>query len=158
MARIVFSDTGLQVHLPDPSKDPRWHDRGTMDLGDQSSFEGRLPVIYNPEEGGVYVGGPNWYHGDTYAHHNIENIGANLDGYFSGGPSWGDGKLKWWHNPPPEDHEAVAKALMQAGFDIPNPQHEEDPNDFNYEDDDDLWADDVPHTGSAGDEEYSDWS
>lgn len=118
-----FSTNGIEVHLPDPEKDVDFHERGGGEE-DLSRFEGRQPVLYDDKKRKAYIGAPNWYHADAYAHHNNgRNYDDNIDeGYFNGGSQWGDGHLLWYGEEP-ADHPHIAQAISEAtGAQIGNPE------------------------------------
>lgn len=122
MGHVIFSDNGWQVKLPSPLQDAYYDSRGA-DAYNAAEFQGRRPVLVDDQARQIYVGEPDWYHHDCAAHHGVDQW--NLDqGYFGGGPEWGGGNLAWYgfRNQPPAHHADVAQALIQAGFQIPNPE------------------------------------
>jgi hypothetical protein len=140
----VFSDAGWVVHLPNPEADERFNERGPSQWSmDGAEFAGRRPILANPDTRDIYVGAPNWYHYDTAGHFGVSEW-DNDRGYFGGGSMWGDGNLRWYGygEQPPEHHPDVAKALTEAGFEIPN--HDGigsvDEGDEDWQDDG-LWED-----------------
>lgn len=121
---------------------------------DAAEFAGRRPILVDDTKRHIYVGEPNWYHSDVTAHHELPYSTYEYgQGYFGGGKVWGGGNLKWYGNGSssggvPPYHTDVAKALQEAGFEIPNADSTENAaeDDFGLEDwsDDESWED-VPH-------------
>lgn len=117
----VFSYNGWVVHHPNPETDPDFENRGAMSY-DAAEFAGRRPILVDNAKRHVYVGEPNWYHHDTEIHHNLGYDAMSMHkGYFGAtGPDWGQGNLAWYGGPH-ENHQDIANSLIEAGFDIPNP-------------------------------------
>jgi hypothetical protein len=147
MENLRFSHNGWVVHLPDPKKDPLYHERGASDV-DKASFQGRRPVMADDRIRHIHVGEPGWYHHDVVEHHGLgyDAYESNHQGYFDGGPDWGNGKLKWYNYGPDDvDHNDIAESLREAGFDIQDSPDKlenglaEDPApDIDWDDDDIL--------------------
>lgn len=139
-----FSNNGLIVHHPNPEG----NDYFEADQDNPYGMGARQPVIYHPGTRDVYVGGPGWYHQDTYRHHGIDrdwnDPNPTHEGYFNGNDAWGGGPLTWYGRDP-EDHAAVEEALVNAGYAVP-PKVEEEPED-EYDWNDDDGADWIPNEG-----------
>lgn len=134
MGRIVFSENGIQVHLPNPETDPMFEGRGAGD-DDYEEFEGRRPIIYNNDNRSLYVGAPNWWHSDLEGHHQLGYSVAHQKGYVQGGPHWGDGQLVWY-GATPREHPEIAQSLESVGIPVPNKELWQ-PEEI----EDDLWKD-----------------
>lgn len=127
---IKFTDNGYQIHKPmvdEPLEDDP-----------NENFRGRIPLVYTPETRDIYMGAPNWYHGNIYdAFPNIQR-NYRIEGYLGHGGNWRQG-LNWYSGPPHPEHLEVEKALAQAGYDTsgnsPVIPHWEDV------DENDLWED-----------------
>lgn len=108
------------MHHPNPEQDPDFNDRGAQSY-DMAEFQGRRPILADPTNRHVYVGEPNWYHYDVEKHHDLADTWNMNKGYFGAqGKDWGNGKLAWYGGEN-EHHNDIAQALIEAGFDIPNP-------------------------------------
>jgi hypothetical protein len=122
MENLRFSHNGWIVHVPNPIQDPMYDERGA-DPVDAVEFQGRRPILADDRSRHVYVGEPGWYHGDVAEHHQLGYAALNdhYQGYFGGGPKWGNGALKWYHGGPENnDHNDVLESLRETGFDIPD--------------------------------------
>jgi len=147
MGKLVFSETGIQVHLPDPANDVDFDSRG--DRSGSGGLGQRRPLAYDEKNREAWVGEPGWYHSDLYRHHGTDYDSGLDEGYFEGGHIWGRGHLEWYTDPP-ATHADVANALTESGFSVPNadkprgrwtPWHEEPKDAINLEDEN-LWDDD----------------
>lgn len=119
MESIRFSRHGWVVHLPDRHKDPDYDNRGSEGI-DAEEFAQRRPILADTRKRHIYVGEPGWYHHDTGQHHGVDEYSMD-QGYFGGGPRWGNGKLKWYlGGPENDDHNDIAETLRETGFDIPD--------------------------------------
>lgn len=134
MGRIVFSDNGIQVHLPNPETDPYFDSRGAGH-DDYEEFNGRRPIIWDDRDRSLYVGAPNWWHSDLENHYGFGYDYNHLRGYVQGGPEWGNGELSWYGQNPPE-HPEIAKGLESVGIPVPNKEQWQ-PEEI----EDDLWKD-----------------
>lgn len=103
----------------------------------QEDFAGRRPVLYHEPSQTVYLGHPDWYHGDAYDHHGLDAFSCK-DGFVGGGPLWGNGKLSWYTDPPLA-HQAISEALEKA---IPGITAPRDPHAPGWVDNDEDWMDD----------------
>lgn len=157
---LVFSNSGWIVHHPDPERDVDYNTRGAGPHGDGEEFQGRRPVLADPDTRNLYVGEENWYHGDTATHHGVgdKDYWTWHEGYFNGGPNWGNGALQWYGAADGPPHQEIAQALTEAGYPIPNPDTPRPDNgllDDSAFDDSEIWGDDSeiwnPHTGSKDD-------
>lgn len=117
-SRVADSRTPYEVQdVP-----PEYHHDYPGD--DEEGFNGRVPIVFKPSEGKVYLGAPNWYHGDLRDFHRIPwDIGGDngYEGYFgSSNPSWGGGKVSWYRTPTPEEQEGVEQTLAVRKPDVYN--------------------------------------
>lgn len=149
MGKLVFSETGIQVHLPDPSNDVDFHTRGVNDYGGLGQ---RVPLLYDERTRQAYVGAPAWYHGDVRQHHKLSE--GYEEGYFNGDQTWGNGNLEWYMEPP-KDHADLITALNQAGMNVPvaPPQSKyapTNPQPDSQAEEEALWEDDEPMPGHQG--------
>lgn len=138
MANLIFTAHGIQVHMPREDAEENWR-------GDGDGFEGRVPLLWNKKTRNLFVGNPDWYHADVYQHHHVPDRDYDdlQHGYIgSPNPEWGGGNLAWYGHEPAE-HADVAKALMEAGFQVPNPKPEEKPPEPEWQTEQDSSADDV---------------
>lgn len=123
-----FSNNGLIVHHPNPETGE--YPEGGSYLGD------RRPVLYRPESRDVFVGEPGWYHADTYRHYGMDQYQypgpRTYEGFFNGDEEWGNGTLRWYSPPSPDEHNAVKLALQNAGHEV----LDEDPEPEDVDEDD----------------------
>lgn len=134
---LVFSDNGYVVHNADKPHAAYPNDLSTPDSSD---FQGRVPLIVKDRD--IYVGRPNWYHDHVMGYHGVYSSPFDHPhGYFGGGKNWGNGDLSWYgyKEPTEQEHGAIAEALQEAGYPIPNPTRAAP---HLYDDDEDLWDDD----------------
>lgn len=116
---MIFTANGITVVQPDPARDVDFHERG--DKEGYSRFDGRIPILWDERSRRLYLGAPNWFHGDVAQHYDI-GAGHGLDeGMVAGGPEWGSGHLKWFLPDEPKEHPEIAEALQEAGIRVPNP-------------------------------------
>lgn len=134
----IFAHNGWIVHRPNPEADYEYSKRGVHENPLASGFQRRRPIVADERQRKVYVGEPYWTHDDVLDHHGLDAWSAPHYGWFEGGSEWGNGGLQWYGREAPEFHGDVAHALLESGFEIPNPEGE------NAAHGEDLDLDDVP--------------
>jgi len=128
MGRVVFSEAGVQLVMPN-EQDPDYANYG----GDPTLGQ-RIPVVYDEDRRIAYIGNPGWQHMEVEKNQGLDPYGFFDLGFF-GDPEWGGNELKWFNNEP-LDHPYIAEALLEAGYQIDNPESRE----MDVVDDDaDLW-------------------
>lgn len=131
MGRIVFAESGVQLVMPN-EQDPAYSTYG----GDPTLGK-RIPIVYDSDRRIAYVGNPGWQHMEVERNQGLSEFNFYDLGFF-GDPEWGGNDLKWFNNEP-LDHPYIAEALIEAGYQIDNPESRE--VDATQDDEDaDLWA------------------